>query len=102
MAKAPSRPKAHYNYALVLSAKKERDKALDELRIAGDLDPQDADIHYLAGVIHLRQGHLDEAKKEFQEALKRKGDHADARHNLTLLEDLDKRYGGERVGAGVR
>jgi Flp pilus assembly protein TadD len=102
IARAPMRPKAHYNYALVLSAKKERDRALDELKIAGDLDPEDADIRYLAGVILLRQGRLDEAKVMFEEALKRKPDHADARHNLALLEDLERRYGGEHAGVGSK
>ncbi len=100
--RAPTRPKGHYNYALLLSAKKERDKALDELKIAGDLDPQDADIRYLAGVILLRQGRLDEAKAMFEEALKRKPEHVDAKHNLALLEDLERRYGGEHGGAGAR
>jgi Flp pilus assembly protein TadD len=102
VAKAPTRPKGHYNYALVLSAKKERDKALDELKIAGDLDPEDAEIRYLAGVILLRQGRLDEAKGMFEEALKRQPKHADAKHNLMLLEDLEKRYGGEHSGSGSR
>lgn len=100
--RAPTRPKGHYNYALLLSAKKERDKALDELKIAGELDPGDAEIRYLAGVILLRQGRLDEAKREFEEALKRKPEHVDAKHNLALLEDLDRRYGGEHGGAGAR
>jgi Flp pilus assembly protein TadD len=100
--KAPTRPKGHYNYALLLSAKKERDRALDELKIAGDLDPEDAEIRYLAGVILLRQGRLDEAKQMFEEALKRKPEHADARHNLALLEDLERRYGGEQAATGAR
>ena len=102
VARVPMRPKAHYNYALVLSAKKERDRALDELKIAGDLDPQDAEIRYLAGVILLRQGRLDEAKKQFEEALTRKPDHPDAKHNLALLDDLEKRYGGEHAGTGAK
>ena len=59
-------------------------------------------MRYLAGVILLRLGRLDEAKKEVQEALKRKPEHPDAKHNLALLDDLDKRYGGERVGTGAR
>jgi tetratricopeptide (TPR) repeat protein len=100
--RSPSRPKAHYNYALLLDAKKERDKALDELRLAGDLDPQDAEIRYLAGVILLRLGRLDEAKNQFAEALKRRPDHADAKHNLALLEDLERRYGGEHSGTGSK
>jgi Flp pilus assembly protein TadD len=100
--RAPTRPKGHFNYALVLSAKKERDRALDELKIAGDLDPQDAEIPYLAGVILLRQGRLEEARHAFEEALKRKPEHADAKHNLALLEDLEKRYGGEHAGSGAK
>ena len=102
VAKVPMRPKAHYNYALVLSAKKERERALDELRVAGDLDPEDPEIRYLAGVILLRLGRLDEAKREFEEALKRKPEHADARHNLAVLEGLDKKYGNERSGVGAQ
>jgi tetratricopeptide (TPR) repeat protein len=100
--RSPTRPKAHYNYALVLSAKKDRDHALDELRVAGDLDPSDAEIHYLAGVIQLRQGRLEEAKREFEEALKRRPDHPDAKHNLALLDDLLERYNGERSASGSR
>jgi Flp pilus assembly protein TadD len=100
--RAPTRPKGHYNYALLLSAKKERDKALDELKIAGDLDPQDPEIRYLSGVILLRQGRFDEAKAMFEEALKRQPQHVDAKHNLALLDDLEKRYGGEHAGAGSR
>jgi Flp pilus assembly protein TadD len=100
--RSPSRPKAHYNYALVLSAKKERDRALDELKIAADLDPTDAEIRYLAGVILLRQGRLDDAKKAFEEALQRRPDHPDAKHNLALVEDLDRRYGGEHAGVGAK
>ena len=100
--KVPLKPKAHYNYALVLSAKKERERALDELKIAGELDPQDAEARYLAGVILLRLGRLDEAKREFEEALKRRPDHPDAKHNLALLKDLERRYGGEKAGAGAR
>jgi Flp pilus assembly protein TadD len=100
--RAPTRPKAHFNYALVLSAKKERDRALDELKIAGDLDPQDPEIPYLTGVILLRQGRLDDAKRAFEDALKRRPDHLDAKHNLALLEDIEKRYGGEHSGTGAR
>jgi len=100
--RAPTRPKGHYNYALLLSAKKERDKALDELKIAGDLDPQDADIRYLSGVILLRQGRLDEARSMFEEALKRAPQHADAKHNLALLDDLERRYAGEHASGGAR
>ena len=100
--RVPLRPKAHYNYALVLSARKDRERALDELKLAADLDPEDPEIHYLAGVELLRLGRFDEAHKAFDEALKRRPDHADARHNLALLKDLEKRYSGERAGTGVR
>ncbi|MEO6951347.1 MAG: tetratricopeptide repeat protein [Polyangia bacterium] len=100
--RAPMRPKAHYNYALVLSAKKDRERALDELKVAADLDPEDPEIHYLSGVELLRLGRFDEAHHEFEETLKRRPDHADARHNLALLKDLEKRYSGEHAGAGVR
>lgn len=102
VSRVPNRPKAHYNYALVLSAKKERDRALDELRIASDLDDADPESRYLAGVILLRLGRLDEARLRFEEALKRNPNHADAKHNLALLLDLEKRYGSERSGTGSK
>ncbi len=38
----------------------------------------------------------------FEEALKRKPEHADAKHNLALLEDLERRYGGEHAGSFAR
>jgi Flp pilus assembly protein TadD len=101
VARAPTRPKAHYNYALLLSAKKERDRALDELTLASELDPEDSEIRYLAGVILLRQGRLDEAKARFQEALLRRPDHEDAKHNLALLLDLERRYGAEHSASGA-
>lgn len=100
--RAANRPKAHFNYALLLNATNQRDRALSELKVATDLDPQDADIRYLAGVILLRQGRLNEAKTEFAEAVKRNPNHADAQHNLALLLDLEKRYGTERAGVGAQ
>jgi tetratricopeptide (TPR) repeat protein len=100
--RAPNRPKAHFNYALLLNATKQRDRALAELKTTADLDPDDAECHYLAGVIYLRLGRLDEAKEEFAAAVKRKPDHPDARHNLALLEDLERRYGSERSGVGAQ
>ena len=102
VARVPNRPKAHYNYALVLDATNQRDKALVELRSAADLDPEDADIPYLAGVVLLRMGRLDEAKLEFAQALKLRPDHPDAKHNFALLEDLERRYGAEHATTGAR
>ncbi len=100
--RAPSRPKAHYNYALVLNAFQMRDKALAELKSAGELDPEDPEIHYLAGVIYLRLGRLGEARLEFAEALKRRPTHPDAKYNLALLDDIERRYGSEHSGAGAQ
>jgi Flp pilus assembly protein TadD len=99
--RAPRRPKTRYNYALVLAAKQERDAALAELAVAAELDPNDPEVPYLAGVLHLREGRLAEARKAFQAALERRPDHADARHNLALLEDLERRYGGEHGLSGA-
>jgi tetratricopeptide (TPR) repeat protein len=102
ISRAPYRSKAHFNYALLLNATNQRDKALAELRSAAELDPEDPDIPYLAGVIYLRLGRLGEAKTEFVEALRIRPSHADAQHNLTLLEDLEKRYDSERAGTGAQ
>jgi tetratricopeptide (TPR) repeat protein len=98
--RSPTRPKAHYNYALLLNALKQRDRALSELKSASELDPEDPECHYLAGVIYLRLGRLAEARLEFAEALKRRPTHADAKFNLALLEDLERRYGSEHAGSG--
>jgi len=38
----------------------------------------------------------------FDEALKRRPDHADAKHNLALLEDLERRYGAEHGSSGAK
>lgn len=100
VARVPMRPKAHFNYALFLDATQKRDRALSEARTAVELDPEEADYHYLAGVICLRLGRLDEAKAAFAEAVRLKPGHADARHNLALLQDLDRRYGAEHAGRG--
>src|SRR5262249_39349401 len=72
VARSPMRPKAHFNYALLLDATHQRDRALDEARAAIDLDPEEADYHYLTGVILLRLGRLDDAKVEFNAALRLK------------------------------
>jgi len=102
VARSPMRPKTRFNYALLLEATKQPDKALAELRTAAELDPEDPECHYLAGVIHLRTGHFDEAKAEFAAALKINPNHADAKHNLALLEDLARRYGAEHAGVGAQ
>jgi tetratricopeptide (TPR) repeat protein len=102
VARSPMRPKTHFNYALLLEATRQPDKALAELRTAAELDPEDPECHYLAGVIHLRTGQFDEAKAEFAAALKLKPDHVDAKHNLALLEDLYRRYGSEHSGVGAQ
>ena len=97
--RSPMRPKAHFNYALLLSAKRERDRALDELKVASELDPEDSEIHYLAGVILLRQGRFNDAKAKFEEALRRRPDHPDAKHNLALL--LESREALRRRALGL-
>lgn len=92
---APRRPKAHFNYALLLDATERRAQALTEARTAVSLAPADADVRYLMGVLCLRLGRLDEAESAFAEAVRLDPQHADARHNLALLEDLARRYGSE-------
>jgi Flp pilus assembly protein TadD len=102
VARSPMRPKTRFNYALLLEQTKQPDKALAELKTASELDPEDPESHYLAGVIHLRGGQFEQAEAEFQAALKLKPNHPDAKHNLALLEDLKKRYGSEHSGVGAR
>jgi tetratricopeptide (TPR) repeat protein len=84
--RAPARPKARYNYGLVLDRSGQPERALAELRAAAELDPSDAEIPFAQGAILARQGRMDEARRAFAEALQLRPDHEDARHNLQALK----------------
>jgi tetratricopeptide (TPR) repeat protein len=84
----PGKAGVRYNYALALSAAQRYDDALREVTAATTAAPQDAEIRFFSGVVALRMGHLGDAATAFQETLRLDPTHADARHNLTLLESL--------------
>jgi Ca-activated chloride channel family protein len=67
-------------------------RAGDYERALADLsDVPDPDVDYNRGNALARLGRLDEAIAAYQRALERDADHADARHNLELLQALRDR-----------
>jgi Flp pilus assembly protein TadD len=84
----PHKAQIRYNHALALRALERHAEALNELRAAQAAAPNDAGIHFLAGVVALRLGLLVEAERDFRESLRLDPQHEDARHNLALLEPV--------------
>lgn len=87
----PTNPRYRYNLALSLSSSKQEQKALEQLAVALKYDPDNADLHYLRGVVLVRLGKVDEARASFERALALDPDHEDAQHNLGLLEEIQRR-----------
>lgn len=84
----PNRALIRYNRALALHQLGREADAANELVAAADADPRDAGVRFLAGVVALRLGLLVEAGAHFQAALALDPAHADARHNLAVLEPV--------------
>jgi Flp pilus assembly protein TadD len=89
--KRPRSVSARYNYAMVLSARKEGEAALAEIAAGLALDPRHAGLLALRGVVMLRVGDLTEARKAFEAALSVKPDAVDARHDLDKLDEMERR-----------
>lgn len=89
--KSPRSALVRYNLALSLSAFKDTEKALAEIEVGLALDPKHVGLSYLRGVALLRRGEAGQARQAFQAVLKLDPDHADARHNLDLLERMERR-----------
>jgi Flp pilus assembly protein TadD len=87
----PSSARYRYNYALALSASRLTDKALAQIDRALALEPNQVELHYLRGVILLRQGRADKARAEFEKTLALDATHQGARHNIDLLDELARR-----------
>jgi len=85
----------HYNYALALRAADRHEEALAELDAAAKIDPNDAEVRFVGGVVALRLGRAADAEARFQEALRLDPAHEGARHNLALLESLKVRNESE-------
>lgn len=89
--KAPRSALVRYNLALSLSAFKDVDKALAEIEAGLALDPKHVGLTYLRGVALLRKGEAGLARQAFEAALALDPNHGDARHNLDLLERMERR-----------
>jgi tetratricopeptide (TPR) repeat protein len=84
----PGKPGVRYNYALALQAVERYDDALREIAAAASAAPNDAGVRFLGGVVALRMRRLADAEAYFRETLRLDPAHADARHNLDLIESL--------------
>ncbi|WP_428261558.1 tetratricopeptide repeat protein [Haliangium sp.] len=82
----PHNPSDRYNLALALSALGDTGTALYEVRMGLRADPTHVGLHYLRGVVLLRQGKLKQARTWFESALRLDPGHADARHNLARID----------------
>jgi Flp pilus assembly protein TadD len=81
----PQRVTIRYNHALALHALGRDAEALEEAHAAAALEPEDADVQFLAGVVAVRLGRLDEAKQSFATTVGLDPQRADAVQNLALL-----------------
>ena len=84
----PGKATIRYNHAMALYGTSRHADALNELRAAATLDPDDAGIRFFSGVVALRLGLLGDAEQSFREALRLDPRHEAARHNLSLLEPV--------------
>ncbi len=91
VAKRSLKPRYRYNYALSLSATRQEKEALVEIDAALQLEPDNAEMHYLRGVILLRKGDAAEAEKSFKKTLALAPGHEGAAHNLERLGELLRR-----------
>jgi tetratricopeptide (TPR) repeat protein len=60
---------AHLGLAKVFQRQQQYEKALQELTVAGGLDPTSSRIHYLRGQILLKMGRTEEGKKELDTSI---------------------------------
>jgi tetratricopeptide (TPR) repeat protein len=87
----PKRAGYRYNLALSLAETKAHDEALVEVNQALALNPKHVESSYLKGVVELGLGRAENARRSFERTLALDGDHADAAHNLSLLDALKRR-----------
>jgi tetratricopeptide (TPR) repeat protein len=91
VSKRPRKARYRYNYALSLSAALEPDQALTQIDAGLEMEPEHVELRYLRGVVLLRRGQAALARKDFEETLRLDPEHEGAKHNLTLLDELDRR-----------
>ncbi len=87
----PKRAGYRYNLALSLSESKAHAEAFAEVQAALVLNPNHVESTYLKGVIQLGLGRAEDARRSFERTLELDGSHANAVHNLSLLDALKRR-----------
>lgn len=87
----PDSARFRYNFALALSATGKTKEALGQTDAGLKLEPNHVELHYLRGVVLLKAGDAGKAREEFQKTLALSAEHEGARHNLELLDELDRR-----------
>jgi Flp pilus assembly protein TadD len=91
VAKQPGSAQYRYNYALSLSATNEIDEALAQIDAGLALERRHVELNYLRGVVLLKKGDGTGAEKAFEQTLALRPEHREARHNLSLIEELRRR-----------
>lgn len=87
----PQIARYHYNLALSLSRTRQSDEALSEINEALRLQADNAESHYLRGVVLLRKGAAETAREAFKRTLALEPGHKDAAHNLALLNEMRRK-----------
>ena len=85
---AASNPLPAVHYAQFLLRQKEFDKAVTVARQAVALEPGNANLHNLLGVVLAETGQFDEAQRAFEKAARLDRHSPDAKRNLQKLERL--------------
>jgi tetratricopeptide (TPR) repeat protein len=80
----PASPGAHYNLAIALNARGQRDEAIAEYREAIRIKKDYAQAHQGLGIALRHKGLVDEAIAEYREAIHIKKDYAKAHYNLAI------------------
>jgi Flp pilus assembly protein TadD len=84
----PQRAVIRYNHALALHQLGRDAEAFEELQAAAAAAPDDADVQFLAGVVALGLGRVEEAREAFAKTVALDPKRADAAQNLALIASL--------------
>jgi Flp pilus assembly protein TadD len=87
----PARARYRYNYALTLSAERETSAALQQIDEGIKLDNEYVELRYLRGVVLLKAGDADGARKSFEATLTLDENHEGARHNVAMLDEMERK-----------
>lgn len=67
--KSPNKERGHYNLGLAYKARGLTDRAVEQYRLALDINPYNENTHYNIGLAYIEAGMIDKAIKHFQSAL---------------------------------